>query len=68
MNIGILPIMGIPLPFISYGGSSILTYTIFYIITNKKISSIEDMDNNSYKNNYHKVPADKHSFGYSMVR
>lgn len=29
MNIGLLPIMGIPLPFLSYGGSTIIIYFIF---------------------------------------
>ena len=29
MNIGLLPIMGIPLPFLSYGGTNILTNFIF---------------------------------------
>lgn len=29
MNVGIIPIMGIPLPFLSYGGSSIIIYFIF---------------------------------------
>lgn len=29
MNIGLTPIIGIPLPFISYGGSSLITYFIF---------------------------------------
>lgn len=61
MNIGLLPIMGIPLPFLSYGGSNIITYFIMYSLATKKISSIEDKDNNSYKNNFRKVLADKHS-------
>lgn len=29
MNLGILPIMGIPLPFLSYGGSNLIVYFIF---------------------------------------
>ena len=29
MNLGLLPIMGIPLPFLSYGGSNLITYFIF---------------------------------------
>lgn len=38
MNIGLLPIMGIPLPFLSYGGSNTIIYFIFLtlIIFNKK--------------------------------
>ena len=54
MNIGLLPIMGIPLPFFSYGGSNIVSYFIFYALITKKISSSEDKDNNNYKNNFHK--------------
>ena len=29
MNLGLLPIIGIPLPFLSYGGSTIIIYFIF---------------------------------------
>ena len=29
MNLGLLPIMGIPLPFLSYGGSTILIYALY---------------------------------------
>lgn len=39
MNLGLLPIMGIPLPFLSYGGSTIFVYSIFLgiiIRTSKK--------------------------------
>lgn len=32
MTIGIMPVVGIPLPFISYGGSSFLSFTIFLFI------------------------------------
>ncbi len=32
MTIGLLPVIGIPLPFISYGGSSLLAFTILYFI------------------------------------
>jgi rod shape determining protein RodA len=28
MNLGVMPVVGIPLPFISYGGSSMLTNMI----------------------------------------
>lgn len=37
MNLGILPIMGIPLPFLSYGGSNMIVYFLFIgIILNEK--------------------------------
>ncbi len=32
MTIGIVPVIGIPLPFISYGGSSLLAFTLLLII------------------------------------
>ncbi len=41
MNIGVLPIVGITLPFFSYGGSSLLTSTIFLGFATKLISSEE---------------------------
>jgi len=63
MNIGLVPIMGIPLPFFSYGGSNIISYIMMLFLINKKISSIEDKGNNNYKNNYHKVPVGKSCFG-----
>lgn len=36
MNIGLMPIMGIPLPFLSYGGSTIVVYFLFLVIILKK--------------------------------
>ena len=32
MTIGIVPVIGIPLPFLSYGGSSLWTFTIMLFI------------------------------------
>ena len=48
MNIGYLPITGITLPFISYGGSSILTYFLLISIFNY------NMDNYSMVDSYSK--------------
>ena len=45
-NIGILPIMGIPLPFLSYGGSNIIIYFLLFGIL------ISMDDNNSYNHSY----------------
>ncbi len=36
MNIGMIPIMGIPLPFLSYGGSTTIVYFLFLFILFKK--------------------------------
>jgi rod shape determining protein RodA len=32
MTIGLAPVIGIPLPFISYGGTALLTFTILLFI------------------------------------
>jgi rod shape determining protein RodA len=32
MTIGLFPVVGIPLPLISYGGSSLLTFTVLLFI------------------------------------
>lgn len=35
MTIGIMPVIGIPLPFFSYGGSSFLAFTVLYFVAVK---------------------------------
>lgn len=32
MTIGLMPVIGIPLPFISYGGSSLLSFSLMFFI------------------------------------
>ncbi len=39
MNIGLFPIIGITLPFLSYGGSSLLSYIILISLVLKKVSN-----------------------------
>lgn len=39
MNIGFFPIIGITLPFLSYGGSSLLSYIILIMLILKKVSN-----------------------------
>jgi len=43
MNIGLAPVIGIPLPFMSYGGSSILTFTSMIFILLKLDSQRKDV-------------------------
>lgn len=43
MNIGVLPVIGIPLPFMSYGGSSIMAFLIMMFILLKLDSQRKDV-------------------------
>ena len=43
MNLGLLPIIGIPLPFLSYGGSTIIMYSIYIAIIIKSINNSMDI-------------------------
>ncbi|MEX0981621.1 MAG: rod shape-determining protein RodA [Bacteroidales bacterium] len=43
MTIGLLPVIGIPLPFFSYGGSSLLAFTIFLFIFLKLDSNRKEL-------------------------
>lgn len=43
MTIGVLPVIGIPLPFLSYGGSSMLSFTLMLFLMIKL-----DADNSAY--------------------
>jgi len=43
MNIGLAPVIGIPLPFMSYGGSAILSFTIMIFILLKLDSQRKDV-------------------------
>lgn len=42
MTIGLLPVIGIPLPFFSYGGSSLLSFTILLFVALRLNSAKED--------------------------
>ncbi|MGB1038940.1 MAG: FtsW/RodA/SpoVE family cell cycle protein, partial [Bacteroidia bacterium] len=43
MTIGLMPVIGIPLPLISYGGSSILAFSLF-ILTALKLDASRHQD------------------------
>ena len=42
MTIGLMPVMGIPLPLMSYGGSSLVASTILIMIAIRLDASTED--------------------------
>jgi len=43
MTIGLLPVIGIPLPFISYGGSSLWAFTILLFIFIRQDASRKEL-------------------------
>ncbi len=43
MNIGFVPVIGIPLPFFSYGGSSMMSFSVMFFILLKLDSQRRDM-------------------------
>lgn len=52
MNISLVPIIGIPIPFLSYGGSYLITlYTLIGISLNESKDYIHNHHNNYHKNN-----------------
>jgi rod shape determining protein RodA len=46
MTIGLMPVIGIPLPLISYGGSSVLAFSVF-IFTALRLDASRNQDLNS---------------------
>ena len=44
MTIGLMPVMGIPLPLVSYGGSSLLAFTILIMIAIRLDASTSEKD------------------------
>jgi rod shape determining protein RodA len=43
MDIGLAPVIGIPLPFFSYGGSSLMSFSMFLFILLKLDSQRRDV-------------------------
>ncbi len=50
MTIGLVPVMGIPLPFMSYGGSSLIAFTILLFIAIRLDASTRQFSFNKYGN------------------
>ncbi|WP_295940771.1 rod shape-determining protein RodA [uncultured Alistipes sp.] len=48
MTIGLMPVMGIPLPFMSYGGSSLIAFTIMLFIAVRLDASTRQFSVNKY--------------------
>lgn len=48
MTIGLVPVMGIPLPFMSYGGSSLIAFTILLFIAIRLDASTRQFSFNKY--------------------
>ncbi len=49
MTIGLMPVMGIPLPFVSYGGSSLIAFTIMlFIAVNLDASTRQQLGRNRF--------------------
>ena len=44
MTIGVMPVMGIPLPLVSYGGSSLVAFTILIMIAIRLDASTSEKD------------------------
>jgi len=48
MTIGLMPVMGIPLPFMSYGGSSLIAFTILLFIAVRLDASTRQFSINKF--------------------
>ncbi|KAF2956780.1 FtsW/RodA/SpoVE family cell cycle protein [Marinitoga sp. 38H-ov] len=51
MNLGIMPITGVPLPLISYGGSQIITFSMLLGLVTKGIATTETYNEENYLDN-----------------
>lgn len=48
MDIGLMPVMGIPLPFMSYGGSSLIAFTILLFVAIRLDASTRQFSTDNY--------------------